>query len=122
MNKERQLILENLYKRRFMELDVSPQEMIGSPISFGRRREIWIIRDMIVLKQNSGRFRYELFCLIVAKEKAPESENQVRLVLFSADDLSGDIDSENHLFLYLNEKKSATVHMSFVEQPFRRTA
>ena len=105
-----------------MELGIPAEEMIGSPISFSRRRGLWIIKDMLVFKRNSGRFQYEVFCLIVAKEKAPESENQVKLILFSKDDLSGLIDSENRLFLYLNKKKSVTVHMLFVEQPFHRTA
>lgn len=105
-----------------MELEITRETMIGSPITFGKQRKLWIVRDLIIIKKDHGRFQSELACLIVARQKAPEFENQVRIVLFSRDDLSGMINNRNNLFLYLNKEKSVTMHLRIVDEPFGRTA
>lgn len=106
-----------------MELEITEKVIVGSPITFNKKDKSWIIRDLFVWQQGNDRFRCDqLVCLMAARQNAPETENQVRIVLFSRDDLSGMIDGENRLFLYLNKEKSVTVHMRFVEQSFHRTA
>jgi len=106
-----------------MELEITEEVVVGSPITFNKRDKPWIIRDLFVWQQGNDRFqRDQLVCLIAAKQAAPETESQVRLVLFSKDDLSGMIDEKNNIFLYLNKKKSVIMHLRLVDGSFHRTA
>ena len=106
-----------------MELEITEEVIVGSPLTFNKRDKPWIIRDLFVWRQCNDKFRRnQLVCLIAAKQDAPETENQVRFVLFSKDDLSGMIDEKNNIFLYLNKKKDVIMHLRLVDESFHRTA
>ena len=100
-----------------MQLEITGEVMVGSAVSFHADQELWVVRDLhISRKFRDGPFDDTLVSVIAARQKVPESEIQVRIVSFYKSDLSGVIDKENNLFLYLNREKTVTMHLRVVDE------
>lgn len=94
-----------------MELILSVPSFVGSVVTFGRRKRRWSVREIIVTHvDNDCSKRNNIFCIVIAAPRARFiTEDRVRIITFTEDDLSGKIIGENRLLLYLNKRKSVVL-------------
>ena len=95
-----------------IEVTLSPENFIGHPVTFGKLKRIWTVREVIRVSDdiNSPLEKRRVSIILTAPCKRFISETEKRMLMFTGEEISGDHD-DKILYVYLNKKRTVKIYV-----------